>query len=1839
MAELDITGLEDVFSEDLNAPTEGAFLDLTGLEDLNIAPPQDSAKTGILANFAQGAINEATALVDPEGTAKREYADFAQSEDIPDMISQGIGQGVTTTGILLGGTSAGAAIGTAIAPGPGTVVGGVVGGAITGTTLLVQGIRRQLQDAVESGKAQATQEGRTLTPEMEESIRDKAFAGAAFSRSMDIVLSGLTGGFSSPTMTIGKAAVKTGAKSVTKQGFQELVENIGKEAAEQSVKREIAKQSLTRLGKVKQVLKAGAEGFAIEGTGEYVDEVSSRAAVASTLDPGKSFGSALAEEATSKEALQAGFVGGVVGSSMQGVSTAYGQRVKSLEDGLDVMAREEARIVQGKVDPVESSTDTKAAAITRAVTEIEVRDDVAGDTVEIPTDTATTEQLQEAFKDEPHIRVEQTDNGTKVKVLKDVTPPYQQIVKEKLMRLNDVDEEIADIDAQLTKRADTIKRVERRLSSKQRQVEKLERAITEPSPKTLTSGEVQQARGNLEETNVTLVDTLKAANSRSEQVDMLNNDILLREELLSREDVDPKSPETKLAKKELRILKQLRAQVNRGDQNTTPETFEDVRINKLFKEASGILRTQQEQTDTLVDKSVAGNQPVELDPKLEEQLNTRMQEQEELQTRLSELTKGEGAALEFTNLQQRKKDLEYEREGLLQATAQYGKLADFENKSLERAVREQDIQAVRDNVKKYHASPDYAPGFIELFSSQESGPQVDSRGNTLPVNNETIRGRLQSRVPSEQLKVAQEAAISKRNAAISSIDNTATKLEEISTELDTRLDQIAAAKERIANNEKQLANSNQISDERRAQLKNEISTLKKSIKTMERGKSDTPKDKRGVKDFSLKQLENRRILFEESLAKQNEELKRMPDYSNFVAIDDMPKPESTDQQKKYEARQKLIQPKESSDYAKDTSSDKLPAQGLIQSAVEYFKNSKLGQKKVGASRIPLATYLATELDPDRNMPRPIMEAYLEEVLGGKAALLNRMEFNLKEFGAALKIEEENGFVDNGRLKQALAGDVDALHSLPESLRKTVSTMRNHVDELSKALREVGVAQGDLALTFEENKGVYLNRSYQIHDVKQDWISHVESNWGNYNRAIALFRDQFPRIVGESQEDYDSRIKTNIKKFMNDVISDGSVYSAIDKAFGKSTARTDSRARGVLSKRNNIPLEIRELLGERTDAPSTYVQTITKATTLLQMHKFQQKVKDVGLATGLFTVGPDGENVVKFGGAALGPLNEDNLHTTPEFKYSFEKAFNPDNIGSVYKFFEFFSAAAKVNNTVGSTSSQARNFSSNFFLMFQNGAVSTMEDFGKAVEVTLTDLGVLDPGATSRYANEAEGITTRNDLTEKYMRLYLLNGNEASEFNRLLKDLGAANVDSSLRAAIKDHSWISGLYNVGSKVFDFAKNLYRAGDAFWKVMAFETQKRSYQQALGDTLTEQEIDELAARNIIRTQPTYEIAPHLVQRFRAFAPIAPFVSFQSAVIQSTYESVRIAMDESKSSNPKLSALGKRKLAGIVTATLTPGIMAAVANAFGPEDEEYLEAFKDSSTAPWWKHSNLAIIGKTDDGKDIFFNADAINPYAGLGISNVVFSTIKSLSGVSPKSFDEILIGSAHELLNPFFQSDIFYGAVGNAIYNQDHNGGHLYNPEAPASEKLFISIAYILENSLKPRVKDDIDRVVDALLGKNDRIFPLELTRDFGGVSYSVSNNDLAIKSKGFSYKNAVQYENTELGKIFQNRKNTYSDNDYSKAIESYQRNYKRFTEEMIRHVDNFKTMGMSEEDIIVNLKEAGLTNIEIGSLLAGKTPPKHISISLLKKLEKNPEQKEELEKALGYPVSEVILQDAE
>lgn len=590
-------------------------------------------------------------------------------------------------------------------------------------------------------------------------------------------------------------------------------------------------------------------------------------------------------------------------------------------------------------------------------------------------------------------------------------------------------------------------------------------------------------------------------------------------------------------------------------------------------------------------------------------------------------------------------------------------------------------------------------------------------------------------------------------------------------------------------------------------------------------------------------------------------------------------------------------------------------------------------------------------------------------------------------------------------------------------------------------------------------------------------------------------------------------------------------------------------RSILRRRrlDNAP-ELRALLGETTDTPYANVaRSIYKAVSLLEAHKFQKQVREIGLKEGWLVEGaPQGDLAVPIaakGSESMGPLA--GLYTDKNTAKIFSE-YNKTEKGPWYLRALITGAnSAKISKTVLSTPSQKRNLLSGFFFATANGHWRSVVTPHKGALIALKDLFDRTP---REY---------REELLEWHKRGAIGSGVASNELRALLNDISPSDIDMLVGP--------SGVAPF-KRLFRVMTKLYQYGDDLWKLKGAREEAKDYAAALGKDVTDSEVRDIAAEHVKDLYPNYDKLPRAIRELRRIPVIGDFPSFIWEVYRTTGNRISLATKELNSSNPKIQAIGAKRLAGTLAATIgVSAVILGIKKAFNVQAKD--EDMRRHFLPPWSRDNEIIWLGEDEKGRYRYLDLGYLDPHA--PIKSAVIAAMRG------EKWEEKLLKPMLILLKPFITPGMFANRVGSVLYNQRDDKRQVYNPEDDWKRKLGAGLNYVWE-VVEPGDIASLRRYAKALRNTEGR-FGSSYTPGTELWSYATG-----VRVSALDPARNMAFQARDLAKRIKNLPAL----GYKRGEEAEYKREKEIYEEFMKTIKAARSMKLKDEQIRAALEDAGI-----------------------------------------------------
>tara|TARA_R100000742_G_C4279238_1_gene103327 strand:+ start:1916 stop:5698 length:3783 start_codon:yes stop_codon:yes gene_type:complete len=840
---------------------------------------------------------------------------------------------------------------------------------------------------------------------------------------------------------------------------------------------------------------------------------------------------------------------------------------------------------------------------------------------------------------------------------------------------------------------------------------------------------------------------------------------------------------------------------------------------------------------------------------------------------------------------------------------------------------------------------------------------------------------------------------------------------------------------------------------------------------------------------------------------------------------------------------------------------------------------------------------------------------LNNALGGNKSALENIGKQFPE--TANVLNNMRGKLDD--LSEQIRDNVATARFIKTNPKMTVQSLSKKYDvepeeliRLNPGLTDDAIKAGNierielpsLKTTIDDNLGIYLNRTYRIFDdpsyaknipqkAQDDAIAYLKGLKDKEGNAL-LDEEE----VGQMLYYLTKGLKNTSERKM--------FFNSIGKRGGK-----------ILTRRKDIPVQIKALWGEVKDPFKSYVNTFTKSGNLIAEHKFRQEIVEEALKQGKATR----ETVAGFSGKPVRGLDEvdegisftestmglggtntninnplKGIFLDPSWKKAIEQGTDVninagDGIfGKAVRGWMQLKATSQAAKTVYSVPTHGRNILGNLFISLANGTINP-GNFKKAFKDT---------------ANRYKGKMTP-ELRKKiayYQRLGIIDS--SLDINSLRKAAGEGfkfGPDGLIGKAAEK----SKLKFLNKKT----TQLYEAEDNLFKINNFENLKQRYKKAFPD-MSEEMLDKFTAQRTRDMMPNYNLVPKAFKRLRAM-PVGNFVAFPAEMVRNTKNLFKYSIRDIGEGTAKevrdlgytgriekeqLKGIGMTRAAGITAAAVAgDGIVETSKAMFGVTDEQ--EEALNKIVAPWEKGQNKVFTGpvtKNSKGQiEVdYMNLGPIDPYSYFKApAKMLISAIINNKDYNDTEINDMFKQSVVDIISPF---------VNPSMVAQEALDIYEKRKRIDGSSELG-SIVAALGSTITPGTIDFIlkrKKFYDSQekLGEGREVNQYGFTIAPGEVDFpaffGLRRQKLNL-SQGLGYNTGEHIKNMRKSKsIFSNKIRDFSVSDPDKVYDAY----KKSQIEKLKHnqrlrttVRAYKALGMDEGDMYRALIKEGALSPQV------------------------------------------------
>ena len=855
------------------------------------------------------------------------------------------------------------------------------------------------------------------------------------------------------------------------------------------------------------------------------------------------------------------------------------------------------------------------------------------------------------------------------------------------------------------------------------------------------------------------------------------------------------------------------------------------------------------------------------------------------------------------------------------------------------------------------------------------------------------------------------------------------------------------------------------------------------------------------------------------------------------------------------------------------------------------------------------------------------------------------------------------------MNSALRGNVEATQQLskeaPEVL-ENIQEMRDNIRDLQKRLLASGAIKkdSDLEATIKKSMSgeneLYITRQYEVFDNPefgnmlnetpegQIIIENAREHLAIQNAVrdkkfgvVKTLRDAGKELTPEQQVIADNYYGRD--GILNKTISEILVVNDeadLFKVFGKREIHSK-----ILTHKEDIPEDIRILMGEYDDPFTNYANTAIKLFQTTETYNYEKDIAELvkrGAIEGAQEgIGISGEIRVPLRStlpAVKGvdrPLESDINKPFLQGDELFGTSEVADYIaqGNEVNAFEFrplqkylmLQGHTRAAKTVWSPTAIARNFLGAGWMAAGAGYLS------------LRQLKQI-PRVFKALASRSD-IDLNADMEKGIALGYLQSGTELGAFKGAMKDATSNQFWDFSSPMYKD---ANSLKEKAKRFNTSAVKFYQSMDDVWKQYAFMNEAGNYRKILEDQgidptkvvrsfmsgdgkLVEiTALDEAAANAVNKHMQNYAGVPKLIKGMRML-PMADFLAFKSEIIRTQKNIFKSAFNDIKEGNAMMKlgqknesgelkgraqrSLGYKRLGSIISAqAAAPALALGSAQVFGLNDtiegetntiKEGIEEFD----APYNKGSNFVYYGKPEKGVGKRVNISYLNPWAATQ-APIAAAFAASRKGENVDNAIDTAFQDA--VINPIFDTfgpSMLWEAASSFMRNEDERGKPIFREGDTNQTKIMNGITTLL----KPFEPGGVKSARDLYESYNLKDTKAQQEKDyfdkFGitpkGRKRYINDQWVGlsgIKPEEYDSKVGLGFKVTDLKRrmgdvdsIFREAYQQRSPITVDALTESYGQVLKTqfgLATQMFDYISKARSTGLKDEDIILAITDGGL-----------------------------------------------------
>lgn len=833
-------------------------------------------------------------------------------------------------------------------------------------------------------------------------------------------------------------------------------------------------------------------------------------------------------------------------------------------------------------------------------------------------------------------------------------------------------------------------------------------------------------------------------------------------------------------------------------------------------------------------------------------------------------------------------------------------------------------------------------------------------------------------------------------------------------------------------------------------------------------------------------------------------------------------------------------------------------------------------------------------------PKTVLKE-VHEALRGERAETDALAMGaLRAYDALDTLMPKATVGDRTMVGSFLRGATSSGNIFDPQLKLAAEKVRASIDDFTLDLKGMGIIEPGTALdvTTTHNLGAYLTRAYRAFEVPnfKPETADINAFVGEYIKDQLLNRSTAP-VDQLRQEGYETALRMVAKG------QGGAMENAAQFALGNGIARTKGE---IFQPRKALTDATRKLLGEIDDPVQAAGQTINRMAHYIGASITQGKMRETGLALGLFSEKATPAHTVPMtvGGEtpSRGPLA--NLWVLPEAADALKSDAAYHQNGLAWRALATASAYSKISKTVGNVVSYAPNFWSAWLnLMSQGAGAVTVFNPGKVADAIRVTFDDVLPSTRATIQRDAEFLT-REQLLRQNVNLNDLVGH----MRLVLGPTPASVIGKSSNAVVK------GARKVGSGIM----NAYGKFEEAPRILGFYAEVERYRKVF-PRATESELYDRAAKVTRAVFPNAAETPDFVRKLSLTGLGNPFISWTHETFwRNPYNTMQVAKADIAeglaTGNKRLVAAGANRAAwwtGTVAGAIAINEALRSRNGVSDRQEEAIKRI-----VPQWDKRGLLLIRELTPQQLAYANQNYLVP------QSIPAAAIKAaLSGTSPtdaaaeftKEFVSNYYGDGGTLIGPAIQAFTGRNDFGRQLYTQDAgkyvNTAGIKNPNAQElSIKAQQGLERLADFANKAYMPGTVNEAVKWKRAMNEEVGPDgqlydkgDLARRLGGYRLNRLDVPKQFARLGHDFGGRLREIGTQFTRVL--NQPTSKPSDVENAYQIQEAGRQRVYNDVKTYLQDGVELSQKQSDMIAHLQKGGVsTELILGALSGYYVPGK-------------------------------------